>query len=223
MGEALGELLPFALGTALSPLPIVAVILMLFTPRARSNGVLFVIGWYCGIVVVGAIALASGGVATDDGSSSTTTAWIEVLLGAVLLGLAGRQWRGRPKAGEPGETPAWMSGLDSFSGARSFTVAAALSGVNPKNLVLTIGAATTIASMGLSTGQEAGTLLIYAALASVTVAAPVVYYLIRGERAQAKLDEMKAWLAQHNAAVMAVILLIFGVKLIGDGLTILST
>ncbi len=222
MGEAIGQLLPFAIGTALSPLPIVAVILMLFTPRARSNGIAFVIGWYLGIVVVGAIALALGGVATDDGSSSTITALIELLLGVVLIGLAVRQWRGRPRGGEPGEMPGWMSGLASFSGARSFAVAAALSGINPKNLVLTLAAATTIASMGLSTGSEVATLLIYAALASVTVAAPVAYYLIRGDAAQATLGEMKAWLAQHNSAVMAVILLIFGGKLIGDGISTLS-
>ncbi len=38
MGEAIGQALPFAVGVALSPVPIIAVILMLVTPRARANG-----------------------------------------------------------------------------------------------------------------------------------------------------------------------------------------
>ena len=35
MGEAIGQILPLATGVALSPIPIIAVILMLVTPRAR--------------------------------------------------------------------------------------------------------------------------------------------------------------------------------------------
>jgi hypothetical protein len=38
MGQAIGDLLPSAVGVAISPVPIIAVILMLGTPRARSNG-----------------------------------------------------------------------------------------------------------------------------------------------------------------------------------------
>jgi hypothetical protein len=45
MGEAIGQLLPLAVGVAVSPMPIVAVILMLVTPRARSNGPAFLLGW----------------------------------------------------------------------------------------------------------------------------------------------------------------------------------
>jgi Sap, sulfolipid-1-addressing protein len=45
LGEAIGDLLPSAVGVALSPIPIVAVILMLGTPRARSNGPAFAAGW----------------------------------------------------------------------------------------------------------------------------------------------------------------------------------
>ena len=34
MNEAIGDLLPFAVGTALSPFPIIAIVLILATPRA---------------------------------------------------------------------------------------------------------------------------------------------------------------------------------------------
>jgi hypothetical protein len=38
LSRAIGDLLPSAVGVALSPIPIIAVILILATPRARSNG-----------------------------------------------------------------------------------------------------------------------------------------------------------------------------------------
>jgi Sap, sulfolipid-1-addressing protein len=45
MGEAVGQSLPLAIGVALSPVPIIAVVLMLTTPRVRANGPAFVVGW----------------------------------------------------------------------------------------------------------------------------------------------------------------------------------
>jgi hypothetical protein len=38
MGQAIGDILPMAVGVAISPAPIIAIVLMLGTPRARSNG-----------------------------------------------------------------------------------------------------------------------------------------------------------------------------------------
>jgi hypothetical protein len=53
----MGELLPLALGIAISPIPIIAIILMLITPKARSNGLAFLGGWMVGILAVGGLAL----------------------------------------------------------------------------------------------------------------------------------------------------------------------
>jgi hypothetical protein len=44
MGKAIGGILPFAIGVAISFVPIIAIILMLITPRARSNGLGLVAG-----------------------------------------------------------------------------------------------------------------------------------------------------------------------------------
>jgi len=64
MGEAIGQLLPFAVGVAVSPMPIVAVVLMLVTRRARTNGPAFLLGWIAGIAIAGAILLAIAGPAS---------------------------------------------------------------------------------------------------------------------------------------------------------------
>ncbi len=49
MGAAIGQSLPLAIGVALSPMSIIAVVLLLTTPRARANGPAFVLGWLLGL------------------------------------------------------------------------------------------------------------------------------------------------------------------------------
>ena len=51
--------------------------------------------------------------------------------------------------------------------------------------------------------------------------APLVVYLFAGEGAARTLDSWKRWAATHNAAVMAVLFLVFGFKLVGDGIAVL--
>ena len=58
-------------------------------------------------------------------------------------------------------------------------------------------------------------------IGSVGVLAPLVVYLFAGEGAARTLDSWKTWAATHNAAVMAVLFLVFGFKLVGDGIAVL--
>lgn len=46
----------------------------------------------------------------------------------------------------------------------------------------------------------------------------MIYYLAAGKRANDQLDSAKAWLAEHNPAVMTVLFLLFGVTLVAKGL-----
>ena len=61
MGDAIGSVLPLAVGVAISPLPVMAVILILFTPKARSNGPAFVAGWVLGLAVAATVTLIIAG------------------------------------------------------------------------------------------------------------------------------------------------------------------
>jgi hypothetical protein len=60
MGQAIGDVLPLAVGVALSPLPIVAVVLMLVTVRAKVNGPAFILGWCIGLAVIGQTGIPGG-------------------------------------------------------------------------------------------------------------------------------------------------------------------
>ena len=140
------------------------------------------------------------------------------MLGLLLLFAAWRQLKKRPAPGEDAPMPKWMKSLDRFTPARSVAVGALLSSVNPKNLILNATAAAGIAQAGLSGFQQAIVLVVLVVVGSLGVAAPVAVYFAMGDRSARVLEEWKAWLAANNATVMSVLLLVFGVVLIGKGI-----
>jgi hypothetical protein len=220
VGEVIGQILPVAVGVALSPLPIIAVVLMLTTPKARVNGPSFLLGWLAGLGVVGAIVLVVENSAgpDDGGAPAAWVSWLKLVLGVLLLAVAVRQFRGRPHDGADTATPAWMSAIDRFTPARSVGVGALLAGANPKNTLLAVSAAATIAQAGLGAGQQILGYAVFALVGTVGVGAPVLLYLALGERSTGMLAELKDWMGRHNAAIMSVLCLVIGVKLIGDAI-----
>jgi hypothetical protein len=224
MGQGISEVLPFAIGIAISPLPIIAIILILFSDRARVNGPVFLLGWVAGLAVVSTVVyvVADAANAATDTSTSDTVSWGKVVLGVVLLGLARRNWAKRPAPGEPAELPKWMATVQSIPPSRAFGGAVLLSVVNPKNLVLTVGAAAGLGQLDLSTGDAIVALVVFVALSSVSIAFAVGYNAFGGASATKTLNDLKAWMTEHNSAVMAVLFLVFGVVLISKGLDLLT-
>jgi Sap, sulfolipid-1-addressing protein len=224
MGQAIGQTLSLAVGVALSPVPIIAVILMLVTPRAHTNGPAFIVGWLAGLAIVGAVVLLVAGPtnANDNGEPATWVDILKIVLGALVLRIALRQWRRRPHEGEEAATPKWMGAIDAFTPVKAAGAGAVLAGANPKNLLLAVAAAAAIAQTGIPGGQQAGAYAVFALIGTVGVAAPVVIYFVLGDRSGPVLDRLKQWMAEHNAVIMAVLCLVIGAKLIGDGITGLS-
>ena len=224
MWQAIGDLLPSAVGVALSPIPIIAVILMLVSARARVNGPAFILGWLLGLVVVGVVVLLVAGPANANEEGEPAT-WVDVLklvLGLFLFRIALRQWRARPHDGEDAAMPKWMGAIEQFSPAKALGAGAALAGVNPKNLVLAVAAAAAISQTGIPGGEQAIAYAGFAIIGTIGVAAPVVIYFGLGDRAGPILERLRAWMGHHNAAIMTVLCLVIGAKLIGDGIAGLS-
>lgn len=221
MGAAIGDILGFAVGVAISPVPIIAVILMLFSAKAKANGVSFVLGWLIGLLLAGGVVLAIG-LEASEGGPSDASGWIKILIGVLFLFLAWRQWSGRPQGEEEPQMPGWMASIDDFTAAKSFGLAFLLAAVNPKNLGLTVAAAAAISAGGLTGGEEVVVLAVFALLASLTVAVPVVWFLVSGPSAEEQLNVMKDWLLANNNTVMAVLFVVLGAKLLGDGISIIA-
>jgi hypothetical protein len=221
MGQAIGGALPLAIGVALSPVPIIAVVLMLTTRRARLNGPLFLLGWLAGLAAVGAIVLCVAGPAgaSSSGSPATWVSWGKVALGLLLLLVAVRQFRRRPKDGARAPLPQWMARIDGIKPLAACGLAALLAGVNPKNLLLAVGGAASIAQTGISGGEQALAYLVFALVGTLGVGSPVVIYFALGPRADKLLAGLKDWMGEHNAVIMSVLCLVIGVKLIGDAIS----
>ncbi|MEM9034361.1 MAG: GAP family protein [Actinomycetota bacterium] len=223
MGEAIGGVLGYAIGVAVSPVPIAAVILMLFSRRARSNSTSFLAGWIFGIAVASSIVLVIPGLEADDRTPSDGTGWTKLALGAALLVLGAWQWWSRPRGNAEAEPPGWMDRVDGLTPPAAFGLGFALAAINPKNLVLAVAAGATIASLPLDGGEAAGVVAIFTAVAAVSVVVPVVAYLVSGQRLDRTLELARAWLIANNQAVMAVLFIVFSVSLAGDGIEILSS
>jgi threonine/homoserine/homoserine lactone efflux protein len=218
LGDAIGDLLPSAVGVALSPIPIVAVILMLGTPRARSTGPAFAAGWVLGLVTVAVIVLLVAGDADSSGDTSTAVDVVMLLFGLLLLAVAGKQWQGRPRAGQEPEMPKWMAAIDDFSAGCAFGLGVLLSAVNPKNLALTLAAAASLAQAGLSAGGDVAGVAVFVVVGSLTVAGPVLAYLMMGKGAERFLSELKQFMSDNNAVIMTIVCLVLAAKLIGNAI-----
>ena len=225
MGQAIGQALPFAVAIALSPIPIVGVVLMLNTPAGPTEGIAFLAGWVLSLTLAGAVLLllASGGGASESAGPSDWVSIVKIVLGLLLLRVAQRQWRGRPRGDSEPELPSWMKTIDSFNPAKAAGMGALLAVVNPKNLLLLVGGAAAIAQTGASAGDQAVALAVFIVIATIGVAAPIAIKFLMGERATELLGRLHEWMVRENATIMAVICLLIGVKLIGDAISSLSS
>ncbi|MBK9179426.1 MAG: GAP family protein [Acidimicrobiales bacterium] len=220
MKAVVGDILPLAIAVTISPVPIIAEILLLLSRKPLANGTAYVVGFVVGVAgVLGILVAVAGAMDLSAGSGPSSGAGtLQLALGVLLLVAAVRRFRGRPKPGEEASMPAWMDGIAGFSPGKSLGVGIVVGALNPKNLAVGLAAAVAIASASLSTGQAVGSVAVYVVVAVLGVAAPLVVLLASGDRARPILDGWKAWLGQNNATVMAVLFLVFAVVLIGKGL-----
>ena len=220
MNGVIGEILPLALGVAISPIPIIAAILMLLSPKARVTSVGFLLGWLVGIVLAVTVFTLLSSILPEgeEDAAQPIKGVIQLILGALLFLLAVKQWRGRPGEGEEPKLPGWMQAIDKVSFFGAFGLGFLLSALNPKNLIMAAGAGTDIGAAALSAGSILGVIAIYTLVAASTVLIPVVGYLFAADRLGHALDALRDWLTKENAVIMAVLLLVIGISMVGKGI-----
>jgi hypothetical protein len=115
-----------------------------------------------------------------------------------------------------------MSSIDRLQPVAAAGLGFALSALIPKNLLMAAAAGTVIASADVSGGQSAAAVAVFTVMAACSVLVPVLGYLILGTRLDPTLATTKDWLMSNNAAVMSVLLFVFGANLLGDAIGILT-
>ena len=219
MGSTVGEILPLAVGIAISPIPIIAAILMLLSPKAKGTSLGFLFGWLVGIIAaIVVFTLLSSVLAQPADGPSTAAGVIKIVLGALLLLLAVKQWRSRPAKGETAALPKWMAAIDSMTPAKALVLGVLLSAVNPKNLLMAASAGLVVGGAALSLGEQVAVIAVFTVIAASTVLVPVIAYLAASAKMAAPLERLRVWLVDNNATIMAVLLLVIGVSVIGKGI-----
>ena len=217
--DVIGNVLPAAAAVALSPIPIVAIVLVLGNPRARTAGPAFAIGWVIGLGAVSvAVTLLASGASEQDSAAADGVRWGLAAIGVLFLLMAFRQWRKRPQPGEQAEMPRWMASVSSVTWPRALGLGLLLSAANPKNLALTVAASASIAQAGLETGETLLADAVFVAIGSITVVGAVLFALVAPRRSVGPLERVRGFMAEHNTAIMIVLLLVLGVKFLGDAL-----
>ncbi len=200
---------------SVSPSTIVVFILLLATTRASVNAVAFMIGWGVSLTIVFAVSYAVGGArGIQHGNGSTTVKAVEILLGAVLVFLAARQWRRRnqPRTGSR-VTRKFSAHLKELHPWEAATV-----GVLEQPWTLTAAAALVLIRHHSAFLVVVFAFLVFAVLSTATVGLIFLYFARRPGEASAHLAELKDRLSHAGPAIFAIASAAVGVYLIIDGI-----
>jgi threonine/homoserine/homoserine lactone efflux protein len=225
MGEAVAFAIPFALGVALNPIPLLAIVLILAGQRGLLRGTALLAGAASSLAVLVALlfALESGAEPVDGGETATWVSILQLVLGLAMLTLAARKWRGRPGAAddEP-ELPGWMPVIESLTPLRSAAIGAGLMGLNPKNIMIAAAAVTSIVGNVTSTGSQVVGLAVFVLVGSACVSLPVLVTALFGARAAHGLGVVRDWMLRHHKVLLAGILVVLATLLLVDAIAALS-
>lgn len=215
--SVLTELIPLALIIALSPLSIIPAVLVLHSPRPRPAGLAFLAGWLVGLGGLTALfiwvsSLFGGGL----GSPPAWASWLRIVVGAALIVFGVIRWIGRHR--NPHQ-PSWMRHITEAAPGRTAVIGAALTVVNPKVLFVCAAAGLAIGTAGLQVGSGLlGAWIWFVAASACTVALPTLGYAVFTDRLDPALSRLKAGMEKHNAALVAVILVVIGILVLYKGI-----
>jgi hypothetical protein len=217
MWHAFGGILPLAIAAAVSSMPIVAVSVILLSPRRVESALPFLAGWVLGCVAV----LALGTIAAQAlplqprRRPETTIAVLEIIVGLGLVGLGLLALRKRAETAV-GPLPSWVNRIDTFGSLPSFGIGLALN-LRPKALLLAAAASLALRSAKLSAAESLIMIAVYTAIATSTVSVPTVLTLMFPERMVPRLNAARAWLTRNGLLVTAVVMLLIGVVIAAAG------
>lgn len=222
--DVLGVLLPIAIGVAFSSVPIMAMIVLLLSPRGQASGLFYLIGYAAGLAAV-TVGFTAGLRAIPRGDAPPSQLWVgvgEIVLGGIAVGVAvvsfARERRRRRDVDAPPAMPRWLQRLGRVGSGPALLVGLALN-ARPKALVLATAAALALNAVELTPLAWTVDTAVYLAIGLSTVAAPVIVVWRSGARARPVLERAREWLARNSYIVTSVVVVMVGVVLIGDGLS----
>ncbi|UOQ87632.1 GAP family protein [Agromyces endophyticus] len=220
MNGALGPLLPAAMTVFVSPMPIVAVLLLLFSHRGLVPAAVYAGGWVLGIGLEVTLFTLLGGAVFGTGSQlgATVGGIVDLVVAATMFALAAVAWHGRPRAGDASRPPRWMSAVDGISPWGALALALVFAIFSPVNLAVTAEAGATIASAGLGVAATSIVATAFVVVGTASITGPVVAFAVARDRVRSPLEAARAWLVEYNAVVLTVLLTVIGADFLGQGI-----
>ncbi len=220
MSEALRASLPIAIALALSPAPIIAIFILLMTPKASINGSSFLGGWFAGIYSVGVIMFILPGMEENHSDPTQLSGFIRLGLGVILLMGALRYWIKRPRSGEVVKTPKIFLHIDRFGFWKSFLTGILFSVVNVKNFALSAAGASKIDEVAKDDHGIYKDLAFFALIGSIMIILPILVHAIAGNKIESRFQRWKRWMIQNNHLLLIILLTVLGGVLIKGGLEV---
>lgn len=215
----LTKLVALAAVIALSPITIIPAVLVLHAPRPRPTSLAFLTGWLLGLLALTAAFVSGSEFLTGFHSTPPKWAsWLRVVLGAALLALAGFHWFTRHRHRR---MPRWMRSFSTLTPGRAGAIGAALVPLRPEVLILCAAAGLAVGNSTLGAAAQVAAAGLFVVLAASSVAVPVVAYVAAGDRLDATLQRLKAWMEANHDAMMAVILFLIGLVVLYNGIRML--
>ncbi len=217
----LGDLIPYAVPVALSPLPIIATVTLLLGPAGPSGALGFLVGRFAALLALSFVVALLAAEVAGPLAGAERGGWLRIGVGCLLLVGAGVVWRGRPRDGATPAPSGWMRSIGGATAGRAARLGVALTALNLKEVAFAAGAGLIVASAAVPAAQALLALLVFAGLACLGVIAPTAWRLADPEGSRAGLGAAQAWLARNKALLVAAVLVAIGANLIGSGLAAL--
>lgn len=221
MWPVVGAVLPQAMAIALSPVPVICIVLVLLSARPVRAGLCFAAGWLAALTIaIGLVAWLTDAVADDNEKAARDGIdLVQLAVGVLFAALAVRYWRQRPAPGAPPPRPAIVDRIASLSAPALVLAGAAAALANVKNLPLVLSAGSYLGGAGLDPGPLIGAVAVFVTVASLSVLAPLPAVVMIGPQKSARgLKTLETWLLTNLNTITVVLLLILAAVLIGHGL-----
>jgi hypothetical protein len=219
MNAPLIDLFLLGTGIALNPAAVIAIILVLTGTRSSRTGFLFLAGWITGLLLLVILPslIIMEGLRRLVGASAWLPGWGWLLLGGVFLAAAFLSLQNRARELDLSHEPRWAGHIANGGGGRIFGVGATLSLASLRNIVLLAAAVALIsnASLGLSGVLVAAGVFLLAS--SLGVLAPLLFYLVGGAGAAARLEAGGMWLQRNLVWVKIIVLAAVGAGMLLHG------
>ncbi len=197
-------------------MPIIAMIVLCVTGRARGGGLFFLIGWLVSIMLfmVFAVLFLSN---LRDGAPEKVSIFaivFQTFAAGFFFWVSWQNWVTRPRKGQEAPVPKWISGFSHLSRPKLFGMGFIMNYTNVKNLPIMI-----TAGLAISKGAEdwmSGFIAasIFTLVASLSIIIPWLMSIFGSEATHKSIEHARIWLYRNNNIIMAVLFFYMGITVL---------